>query len=175
MVFEDQISMMQPEEFYPKGDISKWEPYAAWLTRRNRPKDSSPCLAIAVNAGHHYKISLLLAYPMTSTETAGPIQSILFRGDDSWRRFPRADGFFEKYGRMLTESPERYTNHVEYVLFFDGSIANPIGYANALDWARNLLIYQELDESGQENDAADSDKLIEKIEGILSQRITRSR
>ena len=162
VVFQDQIDLRQPLEIYPKGDISRWESYASWLKRSDRPEGSVPCLSIAVNAGHHYKVSLLLAYLMTSKETTGPIQSILFRAGDSWRRFPRVEGFFEAYGNILAESPSRFTHRLGYVLFFDGTPANPIGYANAMDWARDLLIYQELDEPGTEN-------RIEKIEKMLSE------
>jgi hypothetical protein len=63
---------------------------------------------------------------------------------------------------MLTESPSKFANHLGYVLFFDSTPANPIGYANAIDWARDLLIYQGLDEAG-------TDKSIEKVEKMLNQ------
>ncbi len=62
---------------FRKGSPAQWDRYAEWLIGGEDSRTGIPCLSIYVNAGHYYKVGLLLAYLMTDLATRDSIKDIL--------------------------------------------------------------------------------------------------
>lgn len=90
-----------------------------------------PCLSLTVNANNHYKVSLLLAYLFTNSETRSHIEDVISR---SWWSFPDT-AFINHY---YFPEPD-----IKYVLIYDGASGDLIGYADGRLFAEELLLYEK--------------------------------
>lgn len=148
----DQSAERGVLDAFRKGSPAYWDRYAEWLISGEDSRTGMPCLSIYVNAGN-YKVGLLLAYLMTDRATRDSIKDILHKPGRQWEKFPRVENFFKENGRFLVENPQtKRGGLIRYVLFFDGSQDKVVGYADAISFARELLIYQELGMSNEIED-----------------------
>ncbi len=117
---------------YGKGSAGMWKGYADWVGEVANLPDRRACLSVTINAGHHYVTGMLLAYLYTSDVTRKTIKKVISR--NGWRGFPDA-GFIEKYGLA--------TQGVQCLLVYDENRDHLIGFANASQFANELMAYQQ--------------------------------
>ena len=129
---------------FQKGSPDEWQRFAQWLTDDPTTKAAIPCLSMYVNSGHYYRIPLLLAYILTDAATSEDIEPIIQSGPQRWEAFPHAGDFFKDHGHLLTKPVESGDQRIGYILFYNGP-DNLIGYADAMAFARELLVYQAIE------------------------------
>lgn len=117
---------------YSKGPPEAWVEYAEWLEYFRGQEKKYPCLSLTVNANNHYRISLLLAYLFTNSETRLYIEDAI--SQYRWPSFPDTT-FINSYHYF----PEP---DIKYVLIYDGVSGTLIGYADAKLFAEELLLYK---------------------------------
>ncbi|MFX0201601.1 MAG: hypothetical protein ACFFCW_36255 [Candidatus Hodarchaeota archaeon] len=124
---------------FSKGSPEKWPLYADWLSEMQQKKNSLPCLYLTLNANKRYRIGLLLAYLLTGTDNRIRLAMHEIVGErDKWKVFPDNE-FIKQFGI----APDA----VQYVLFYDRNPSNMIGYADAKDFVKELLLYRSLGQS----------------------------
>ena len=117
---------------YGKGSASMWKGYADWVGEvANRP-GTRACLSVTINARHHYVTGMLLAYLHTSDVTRETIKQSINR--NGWKVFPD-ESFIEKHGIA--------TQGVRCLLVYDGDKEHLVGFADASQFANELLAYQK--------------------------------
>jgi hypothetical protein len=127
-----------------KGLLTSGSVLQSGLRQAKHIKFAIPCLSLYVNSGHYYRIPLLLAYIMTDSSTYGDIGQVIQGGPQRWETFPHVDQFFKDHGHLLTIAVKLGDQRIGFVLIFDGS-KKLIGYADAMDFARELLVYHTIE------------------------------
>ncbi len=119
---------------FAKGSPDMWFRYADWLQGMNE-KTEAPSLSITFNAGHYYDAGLLLAYLLTSQTTRSYLEKVVTnRG--KWKTF-NAD---QPYLINLKQT----AGQVQWILFYDRSNQNLIGFADAQNFISELMAYHHL-------------------------------
>ena len=129
---------------FRKGSPDEWQRFSRWLTTDPTTKAAVPCLSLYVNSGNYYRIPLLLAYILTDAATSEDIKPIIQGGPQRWEAFPHAGEFFKEHGHLLTKPVESGDQRIGYILFYSGP-DDLIGYADAMAFARELLVYQAIE------------------------------
>jgi len=125
---EDAILMLE----YGKGTAQMWGRYANWIDEVAMLPDSRACLSITINAGHHYVTGMLLSYLYTSSTTRPAIREVLEEG--RWDKFPDKN-FINTFG-LATQS-------IRYLLIYDHNKERLAGFADANQFASELVAYQQ--------------------------------
>jgi len=122
---------------YGKGNAAQWMLYADWLSNISANPDKAACLTLDFTVEHHYLVSMLLAYLLTSQGAAENIREAIDTGD-VYNNFP-SEAFLKQYGIRPKE--------LNCVLFYQNN--KVIAYADADRFATELLAYQR---AGQSSD-----------------------
>lgn len=119
---------------FAKGSPKMWHRYAEWLINFNG-NGVAPSLSVTFNARHHYKPGLLLAYLLTSKNTRNDVGAVM---DDrsKWDSFDPVPLYLKNF--------EQDTKKIRWVLFYDGSERNLVGFADAEAFTRELIVYHRL-------------------------------
>lgn len=119
---------------FAKGSDQMWFIYADWLESLSG-KEVAPSLSITFNAHHHYNAGLLLAYLLTSKTTRADLEAVVTDGNQ-WKTF-NAEQFY--LVNLNQDSAQ-----VQWVLFYDQSAQNLVGFADAQAFIRELMAYHRL-------------------------------
>ena len=130
---------------FGKGDAGQWMLYVNWLAGINADADKAACLTLDFSVDHHYIVSMILAYLLTSQNTADEIRSAIESGA-VYNNFPPED-YLKRHGLQPKE--------LDCVLFYKNN--KVIAYADAERFAAELFVYQR---AGQAR----------KIENMLNDR-----
>lgn len=125
---DDAIRMLE----YGKGTAQMWGKYANWVDEVSMLPEAKACLSITINAGHHYVTGMLLAYLYTSNTTRAEIQKVM--RDGRWITFPDKE-FVNTFG-LATQS-------IRYLLIYDRNKEHLVGFADANQFASELMAYQQ--------------------------------
>jgi hypothetical protein len=127
---KDSIQMLE----FGKGTAQMWGKYADWIDEVAMLPDSRACLSITINAGagHHYVTGMLLAYLYTSSTTRPAIEEVMREG--RWNKFPDKD-FINTFGLA--------TQGIRYLLIYDHNKERLAGFADANQFASELMAYQQ--------------------------------
>lgn len=128
VIQENETNRLLP---IPKRSLDWWPNYVEWLKTSRGQQKLFPCLSLTLNADNHYNLNMLLLYLFTNPNTTRFIQGL---PPPEKFEFPSKE-FFKKF---RIPEPE-----VKYVLFFDGTNNQLIGYAPAILFAKELLVYLE--------------------------------
>ena len=122
---------------YGKGNAAQWMLYAHWLSDIYAKPGKAACLTLDFTVDHHYLVSMLLAYILTSQDSAAQINNAIDSGD-VYNHFP-SEEYLKQYGIHPKE--------LNCVLFYqDNKI---IAYADADRFATELLAYQRAGQAGK--------------------------
>jgi len=119
---------------FAKGSAEMWFVYAGWLESIDG-NEVAPSLSITFNAHHHYNAGLLLAYLLTSKATQADLQEIVTDGSQ-WKSF-NAEQFY-------LVNLNQNSAQVQWLLFYDQSAQNLVGFADAQSFIRELIAYHRL-------------------------------
>ena len=122
---------------YGKGNAAQWMLYANWLSEINAKPDKAACLTLDFTADHHYLVSMLLAYLLTSQDTAAQINSAIKSGA-VYSNFP-SEQYLKQHGIHPKE--------LNCVLFYQNK--KIIAYADADRFTTELLAYQRAGQAGK--------------------------
>ncbi len=117
---------------FGKGSAGMWRVYADWVDEAAKLPNTWACLSVTINAGHHYVTGMLLAYLYTSDATRKVIKRVI--NSNRWRDFPDA-AFIDKYGLA--------TQGVRCLLVYEGDKRHLVGFADAGQFASELMAYQQ--------------------------------
>jgi hypothetical protein len=119
---------------FAKGSAEMWFIYADWLESLGG-KEVAPSLSITFNAHHHYNAGLLLAYLLTSTATRADLEAVVTHGSQ-WKSFNAEQLYLVNLNQASAQ--------LQWVLFYDQSAQNLVGFADAQDFIRELMTYHSL-------------------------------
>lgn len=119
---------------FAKGSPEMWFVFADWLESMSSMEEA-PSLSITFNAHHHYDAGLLLAYLLTTQATAEYLEEVV-SNHSKWKTFSAE----QPYLVNLNVS----SGQVLWVLFYDHSNQNLIGFAEAQAFTRELMVYHRL-------------------------------
>ncbi|MBI5896543.1 MAG: hypothetical protein HZB24_11265, partial [Desulfobacterales bacterium] len=119
---------------FAKGSPDMWQHYAEWLATVPQAK-AAACLTVTLNAGHHYDSGLLLAYLLTSQATRSDLTTIV-RNYQMWHSFAAEPLYLKSF------NPQ--TDHLRYVLFYDGTAQKLVAFAEAEGFAQQLMVLHRL-------------------------------
>lgn len=147
-------------EAMAKGSVSTWETYASWLSRTKQEAGVAPSLSLTVNGSHYYLPGLVQAFLLTDSDSGirSAIRAVISGRPKDWEAFPN-ENFVHDFGLA--------PRSVKYVLFFDGSSTNLIGYAEAGRFVEELYAKQRLGLTEHVksllNDPVDADRLAKEF------------
>lgn len=119
---------------FAKGSAEMWFIYADWLQSLDST-EVAPSLSITFNAHHHYNAGLLLAYLLTSKATQADLQEIVTDGSQ-WKSFNAEQLYLVNLNQDSAQ--------VQWILFYDKSTQNLVGFADAQTFVRELMAYHRL-------------------------------
>ena len=132
---------------FGKGNAAQWMLYANWLSGFQNNPDKAACLTLDFSVPHHYLVSMLLAYILTSQATVEEIKAAIKSGQ-VYDKFPD-DAYLKRHGLQPKE--------LDCVLFYKNN--QVIAYADAARFAAELFVYQRAGKA-------------EKIENMLNSSAT---
>ena len=119
---------------FAKGSPDMWFIYADWLESLD-DMQVAPSLSVTFNAHHQYNAGLLLAYLLTSEATRAVLEAIVSNGS-TWQSFNAEQLYLANLAQPATQA--------QWVLFYDQSEQNLVGFADAHAFVRELMVYHRL-------------------------------
>ena len=127
---------------FAKGSPEMWQKYANWLTSLDRTL-VAPSLSLTFNANHNYDSGLLLAYLLTCEDTRNSLKGVV-RNRRAWHNFPAEEIY------LKTFTPN--TAHLHWILFSNVTTQQPLAYADAQIFTRELMVYHRLKQHDKINE-----------------------
>lgn len=141
-ISEVAVELTPPDDgqisIFEKGSPQRINDYVKWLeqVKEHSPgKKSAPALSLMLNTGRrNYITELILAFLLADIQNISLIEERLGRNKSEWREFPD-EATIKELGRLRSG--------LAYVLFFNKSSDHLMGFANATEFAQELLLLKQ--------------------------------